>query len=175
MRPFHDLLELSEVLRSDWFLLTEQIVSIDGWTGAGKGKVGSFLDRDLSTPVIHMDDYFQDEGSLLYSFWSDDLLERIHNIIKKSSLQVEGILIQDILSRLNLKSYRGIYVRRVSLLGLWFDGYRLQQTPSRALHNSYVNSNYDVLHNKIIEYHKRTNLYEIVDYVLELVETNRPM
>jgi hypothetical protein len=117
-----------------------------------------------------MDGWKQSGKTTVSSFRFVDLCSQLLAVLNNSSLIVEGILIQDILSQGKIKAIVNIYIKHVNKYGFWYDGQMLHEEASSTLQINDSDSNYVKFQKKLIEYHQRVRPHETADYLLELKE-----
>ena len=143
-----------------------KIISVDGFPGAARGIVSSFLNETLNLPVIYTDDYFVREGKDPDTFNVVDFSAKIARFTKDSSIIVDGVLVQDLLGRAEKKADLLLYVKRIDQYGVWPDGFKLDKLLRVA--GAEGVSNYDHFQDQLVQYHLRVRPHERADFVFEL-------
>jgi hypothetical protein len=165
LRNFEELKDLVSKLN---LKSTTKLISVDGFSGAGKDMVSSYLNEILSIPVIYIDDFFPRDKKKLESFNFEKFAQAIAKLKQNSSVIVNGIMVQDVLARVNIKPDVLLYVKRVNQYGLWSDGFKLDKFI--RLDDDSVDSNYDLFQDQLVQYHLRVHPHERADIIVELVE-----
>jgi uridine kinase len=145
-----------------------KLISVDGFSGAGKGMVSTYLNDILSIPVIYIDDFFPRDGKFLESFKFENFSAAITKLNQNSSVIVDGIMVQDILARLNIKPDLLVYVKRMNQYGIWLDSFKLDKFIRQGEDND--TSKFDLFEDQLVQYHLRVCPHERADIVVELVE-----
>jgi uridine kinase len=95
-----------------------KIISVDGWTGAGKS---CFLKNfEIESNKLSMDDYFEkNQGVYLDVIRYDELKKIISEF--EGLIIIEGICILEVLDNIGIKPDLKIYVKRLGAGETWFE------------------------------------------------------
>jgi len=165
VRSFEELKDLVSRLNVK---STTKLISVDGFAGAGKDMVSSYLSEILSIPVVYLNDFFSRDQKVLESFKFENFAQAIAKLKQNSSVIVGGILVQDVLARVNIKPDVLLYVKRVNQYGLWVDGFKLDKFI--RLGDASAASNFDLFQDQLVQYHLRVHPHERADIIVEHVE-----
>jgi len=145
-----------------------KLISVDGFSGTGKGMVSTYLNEILSIPVVYLDDFFPRGGKFPETFRSENFSAAIAKLNQSSSVIVDGIMVQEVLARVNIKPDLLLYVKRMNQYGIWLDSFKLEKFI--RLGEDDHTSKYDPFQDQLVQYHLRVLPHERADIIFELVE-----
>lgn len=102
------------------------IISIDGWTGAGKTYLLKNFNDSETIFLISFDDYFEkNTGLYLEVFQYDDLKEKINGLLEENKkILIEGICMEQVLGKKNVKVDYSVYIKQLGISNDWhYDKY----------------------------------------------------
>jgi hypothetical protein len=108
---------------------TGEIAGIEGFMNSGKSYLSNEVGASLSYIVLHTDDYITPgDESLPYIERLDynKLQLSLNEALCSSTVVIEGICLRQILARINVAPALFVYVKRMSINGLWHDGFHLE-------------------------------------------------
>lgn len=93
-------------------------IGIDGTHGVRKSSVADFLGRELELPVVHTDDFLEENQGGYVEFLQYDVLGTKLGSVEK--FVVEGVCLLHVLERIRVSVDAVVYIKRYDL-GLWAD------------------------------------------------------
>jgi hypothetical protein len=93
-------------------------IGIDGTNGVRKSSVADFLGRELELPVVHTDDFLEENQGGYVEFLRYDVLGTKLGSLEK--FVVEGVCLLQVLERSRVSVDAVVYIKRYHL-GLWAD------------------------------------------------------
>jgi hypothetical protein len=104
------------------------VVGIEGFCGSGKSYLADRLGRDLiESVVVHTDDYATGDDETVPYVDRIDYRRLRHAVSSASGMViVDGICLRPIMRRLGLTPALFVYVKCISVTGLWHDGLHLE-------------------------------------------------
>jgi hypothetical protein len=129
------------------------IVAIDGFMGSGKTCLSFSLAAHLDAFRVGLDSYVH-RDSEVQDYVEKLRLNHLARDLEKLQMRftcvvVEGIRVLDVLQRVGHKPSTRVYVKRVSSVGIWHDGYHLEDYEDGS------NVPEDWLHRDEFAYHVR--------------------
>lgn len=94
-----------------------KIIAIDGPTGSGKSKLATYLAEKLNTSPIHLDKYLQNDDRNYYKKLDYDQIK--NDILTKKHIIIEGILMLEVLKKLQIKPELTIFCSDQAFLEEW--------------------------------------------------------
>lgn len=144
------------------------IVAIDGFMNAGKSTLSFELAALMNGFRVGLDCYVDRDLAVA------DYLERLRlnhlgrdldNLVMRfPCVVVEGVRVLDALDRLGHSLSTRVYVKRISTVGIWHDGYHLESFESGA------NPPDDWLRRDVLDYHVRRTPHLRPDVTYERTE-----
>ena len=149
-------------------LAPSTVVGIEGFMGSGKTQLANELAGNLACVVLHIDDYLvPQEEELAYA-------ERLNYDLFRAALQeglrkntlvlIEGICLRQVVTRLSVAPALFVYVMRMSVSGLWHDGFHLADFEATP------NSEPEEVHRSDFRYHSSIRPHEQAQLLFHRIE-----
>lgn len=144
------------------------VVGVDGFMGAGKTALACELAELLGGIRVSLDSY----AGLSYTETEDYVANIMQHYLVSDMRKlkvtfpfvvVEGICLLEVLAALSESPDSIIYVKRISAMGLWHDGYHLEDYET----NQSIHENREGLHKSEFEYHAKWHPHEHAHLVFE--------
>lgn len=100
----------------------QKIITIDGWTGAGKTTISKQIKENENLTKISLDGYFEKNTGLYLEVFDYD---KLNNNIKEihecgKSILIEGICIDQIMESCGFEPNYKVYIRQLDPNGEWY-------------------------------------------------------
>jgi hypothetical protein len=144
------------------------IIGLEGFQDSGKSTLASQLSERVSVSVLHLDDFRMEcDPTPPYVEWLDTSALRQALESRQQSILtiVEGICLRDVLARVDLTATVLIYVKRLGLNRLWYDGMRLEEYQAGEC----IPGAGDEPFRSDFKYHARRRPHEKADFIFERV------
>lgn len=143
------------------------VIGIDGFMESGKSRFVMQLASELGGFRISFDSYLEpgsDEPHYIDKLHLKYLSEDLKKIREKFQIIViEGICLLEVLDRIGFQLDYKLYVKRIGINGLWYDGDHLND----YMEGRAIQENGSSLHKSEFDYHAERLPHENVDYVYE--------
>ena len=190
MKVFEEESGLLDELKEEVTDTNFQIVTIDGWDGAGKTRLAEKISSILNLKHIELDTFLnKHQGGFINHIRYADLGQTIQAARDdSSSILVEGICVLEVLRRIGVRPDITIYVKRILSRGFWSDGRHLPDEKSadevieedkeeqrqwarmRGRDISDDELNREDITYELIKYHYADRPHENADYIFERVD-----
>ena len=135
-----------------------KVVALDGFMQSGKSTVSLRLASALPAELISLDtfvDSSRDAPSYIGMLNMEDLASSVGDAVKRgTTVLLEGICMLDALDALGIEPDLTIYVKRISPMGLWQDGFHFEDF---EMHGEECNFTRE----SELEYHARRRPHEM--------------
>lgn len=149
---------------------SKKIISIDGFFGAAKNMVSAYLTEALSIPAVYVDDFLPKDAVSLETFQLKEFSVVVAKLNQSYPIIVDGIMVQEILDRINVKADFLIYVKTVNHNGIWHDHFKIDKLLRSS--DDHATNRYNPFEEEVIQYHMRVRPHERAHIIVELVEGN---
>ena len=146
------------------------IIGVDGFPGAGKSHLARALAMHLQVPCIHADDYVDKRDDvhdyiarIRVSELRRDLLSAIAS---RHRVLCDAVCAQWVWAAVNIEPRHRIYVKRVSVQGVWNDGIDLEN----FLEDPESESGQPWLERQVLRYHAKESPHLRADIGFERIE-----
>lgn len=141
-----------------------KIISIDGWTGAGKSTLTDLFQNVNEIEIISFENYFEkNTGKYLDVFNFDDLKNKITAALNSGkNVLVEGICMDEVLQNISIKSDYKIYIKELGAFKDWYYEKYLDEskTTEEIFTEDDKETEVDIFENNDIDKGKKSNEYD---------------
>ena len=127
----HNIKEVIAEINSK-FAEEVRIISVDGWTGAGKTTLTNSITGIEDLEIIEFDKFFEKNAGLyLEVFNFDGLEDTITKALESNKkLLLDGICMNEILNEISIESDYKVYIKELGVLEDWYYEKYLDETKS---------------------------------------------